>query len=116
MPDLSVEAGARRRWAGRLLCKVATLPPRYGSSDWLALPDGDPSKVAACVVAAECWARAGDDLADDLRAEVDNLREAFKREEDAEYVASWEEARRRWAYLASPNLRLYPLPGGGDAS
>ncbi len=88
---------ARRRWAYSLIRRTATPPPFYGSAEWAALPDDSPSKVAAVVVAAECWAQAGDTLEDDLRREVDSLRRAHKQAEDDEYRARADEHRREWA-------------------
>ncbi|MGI9083986.1 MAG: DUF2742 domain-containing protein [Aeromicrobium sp.] len=57
----------------------------YGSPAWLSLSDADPDKVAACVVAAECWAYGADHLEDDLRREVEAFQLGFKRGEDAAY-------------------------------
>ena len=42
-------------WAEQLIRngRDVGLVPTYGSADWLALPDDDRRKVAACVIAAE---------------------------------------------------------------
>ncbi|KHL19582.1 UNVERIFIED_CONTAM: hypothetical protein LK11_00785 [Mumia flava] len=77
----------------------AVLPP-YGSEAWLTLPDGDPVKVAAVVVAAEAWAQSGDTLADDLRAEAYARRASEKAAEDAEYAEAQRAHRERWAPVA----------------
>lgn len=61
--------------------------PSYGSPEWCALPEGSPAKVAAVVIAAESWARDGDELEDRLRREVLALSRANKQAEDGEYVA-----------------------------
>lgn len=47
----------RLRWAVALIRRGRALGalPRYGSPHWCSLPDSDPRKVAAVVVAAECW-------------------------------------------------------------
>ncbi len=84
---------ARRAWAYRLISRVATPPPLYGSAKWLALPDGDHAKVAAVVISAECWARGADELCDSLAAEIDAARAAHKKLDDAEYVARAEAHR-----------------------
>jgi len=68
----------------------------YGSTDWLMLPNDHPDKVAACVVAAECWATIADTLEADLRNEVYQSQKAFKRGEDAAYRASWEAHRKQF--------------------
>lgn len=77
---------ARRRWAYKLISQAPEPPPTYGSHAWLGLPEGDRTKVAAVVVAAEAYARAGDDLVLDLTREVDERRRAHKLEEDSEYA------------------------------
>lgn len=41
--------------ARSLLARTGRPIPRYGSPEWNALPDGDLRRVAAVVVAAECW-------------------------------------------------------------
>lgn len=80
---------ARQRWA-RHLIERHSAPPAYGSPEWLALPEAHPAKIAAVVVAAECWAMDGDELEERLRREVLALSRANKQAEDAEYVASWQ--------------------------
>ncbi|GAA2097689.1 hypothetical protein GCM10009726_06340 [Nocardioides furvisabuli] len=61
--------------------------PSYGSPEWCALPESSPAKVAAVVIAAESWARDGDELEERLRHEVLALSRANKQAEDGEYVA-----------------------------
>lgn len=41
--------------ARSVLARAARPIPRYGSPEWDALPDGDLRRVAAVLVAAECW-------------------------------------------------------------
>lgn len=77
---------ARREWAQRFIDRAPN-PPAYGSPEFLALPEGHPAKIAAVVVAAESWARDGDELEERLRREVLALSRANKQAEDAEYVA-----------------------------
>lgn len=84
---------ARARWARRMIEVAAKPLPRYGSDEWLALPEGDARKVAAVVVAAECWATDADSLAEVIGIEV----EAFKRAEDAEYQARAAAHREEWS-------------------
>jgi hypothetical protein len=88
-------AEQRRRWAYRLISRCATPGPAYGSPEWLALPDG-PEKVAAVVRAAECWATEGDDLLENLRAEIELSQAALKATEDADYIASRDAHRADW--------------------
>lgn len=77
---------ARREWAQRFIDRAPN-PPAYNSPEFLALPEGHPAKIAAVVVAAECWAVGGDNLEADLRIEVMALSRANKRAEDEEYAA-----------------------------
>lgn len=93
---LSPDVMARRAWAYRLISRVATPPPVFGSAKWLALPDGDHAKVAAVVISAECWARGADELCDSLAAEVEAARAAHKLTEDAEYQARAAAHRKAW--------------------
>jgi len=95
--DSVVTGARRRRWAYSIMRRTAEPPPSYGSSEWLALPEGDPARVAGVVVAADCWARAGDTLEDDLRLEVHTARLAHKRAEDAEYRQRAEAHRETWS-------------------
>jgi hypothetical protein len=53
------------------------------------------------VRAAECWAQAGDELADDLRRELDDRRTAHKAAEDADYQARAKAHRIEWARLST---------------
>lgn len=87
---------ARRRWAERMLIQAGTPVPRYGSPEWLALPEGDRRKVAAVIVAAECWAREADEIEDRLRVEIEFSRIAHKLIDDAEYVARRDAHRAEW--------------------
>jgi hypothetical protein len=84
----------RRQWAYGLIRRVTSPCPSYGSRAWLDLPEGDPAKIAAVVVAAEAWAIDGDDLERRLHEEVRNSRAAFKATEDEEYQARAAEHRR----------------------
>jgi hypothetical protein len=85
----------RRRWAYALTSRCDTPPPSYGSPEWLALPDG-PEKVAAVVIAAECWAFDGDHLEQTLRAELEFSRHAHKAAEDAAYRERRDAHRATW--------------------
>ena len=90
----------RRRWAHSLIRKAPSPPPRYGSPEWHALPEGSDEKVAAVVVAAECWAIDGDDLGGRLGRQLDDERHAFKRAEDADYQARAAEHREHYRHLS----------------
>ena len=117
----------RRRWAYGLISRASTPPPRYGSPEWYALPDG-PEKVASCVIAAEAWASAGDCLEETLRAQLHAEREAhLKAAEDAAYREQRDAWRRDWL-PGLPGFRTDPTEGdrierefrewveGGDAA
>jgi hypothetical protein len=60
--------------ASKLLARIADTRtiPSYGSPEWDALPDQDPRRAAAVIVAAECWrdhcspAQVALDLLEDL--------------------------------------------------
>jgi PHD/YefM family antitoxin component YafN of YafNO toxin-antitoxin module len=88
-------AEQRRAWAYAMISRCHKPPAKYGSAEWLALPDG-PEKVAAVVLAAEAWAIDGDTLLERLEAEVLFEREAFKMTEDAAYLARAEAHRQEW--------------------
>lgn len=94
-PRTAAEVAARRRWEYWLIRKCPTPPPLYGSPEWLALPNDSAAKVAACVRAAACWARDGDELPERLAAELDAAREAAKRIEDADYRERYRAHRRQ---------------------
>jgi len=46
---------ATRSWAWRRLLPHVAAAPSYGSLEWVGLPDDRPEKIAAVVLAAECW-------------------------------------------------------------
>lgn len=113
----------RRAWAHELISRCDKPPATYGSPEWQALPDG-PEKVAAVVVAAECWALDGDKLEERLRAEVEALRKGHKAADDAEYVARREAHAVDWTgasfrpdpYLAQDLDREWREWSGGDVA
>jgi hypothetical protein len=72
--------------------------PRYGSPEWHALPETDRRRVAAVVVAAECWAQQLDFLEPRLRAEVAAGRAEHERIE-AERFAEMAAGVRRLALV-----------------
>jgi len=88
-----VDGTSRSRWARRMIGAVAKPLPSYGSPEWVALPEGDRRKVAAVVVAAECWARDLEHLAEDLRSEF----HLAKQREDADYQERHRAHRDQWA-------------------
>lgn len=107
---------SRRRWAYRMVERCTSPPPSYGTAAWLALPEGSVEKVAAVVIAAEAWARQGDTLEDDLRTEVRQLAEAFKRDEDADYQARAAAHRDHWSGLLAAPIPLRPQQQDGGAA
>lgn len=65
-------------WASALVAKAkGRHVPDYGTPEWAALPDADPAKVAATVVAAEAWRTywSPEERAFRLRIELDALRD-----------------------------------------
>lgn len=83
---LTVEWSSDRINAGRAL-NGGTLP-RYGSPDWVQLPEASEVRWAATVLAAEAYRRDGDDLGtfmDRLDANV----QAAKETKQAEDEAAW---------------------------
>lgn len=94
----------RKYWARRYIDRGTATRPQYGSPAWSALPDGHPDLVAACVVAAECWAQIADDLEESLRCEIEQLRVGHKREEDAEYARQAAEHRERSQHRVSKSF------------
>ena len=124
------EVAARHRWAYSLLRRAKTPAPRYGSTEWAALADADPRKVAACVRAAECWVTSSDNLVDDLHADLHAARQAHKEADDGDYVARWRAHRTEWSrrtsagkpfaqrraeQLEAANLRAGDYAGGRGA-
>lgn len=83
---------ARRDWARRHITNVpaavAATAPAYGTAQWAELDDSDPAKLAAAIIAAECWATDLEELPARLRVELEAARAAFE--------AAWE---ARWAFL-----------------
>lgn len=62
--------------------------PRYGSPAWLRLEDRDPRKVAAVVIAAECWRQDGEGMVDRLAVELADGRRTTERLDAAEWAAA----------------------------
>ncbi len=104
---MTPDTEARRGWAYALIGRCKTPPPRYGSPEFLALADG-PEKVASVIVAAENWARDGDNLEENLRVQLEAERAAFKRLEDEEYLARRDAHRESWLPDA-PGFRMSDL-------
>lgn len=103
---------ARRAWARALIDRAGGQSiPRYGSVEWVQLPEAHPVKIAAVVVAAEAWATDADTLPDRLEAEVDTLARAHKRAEDTDYRQRMDAHRAEWQ-----NSPVKPRPQRGDAS
>lgn len=93
--DSSIATG-RRYWARQLIERQTPERPQYGSTQWLMLPNDHPDKVAAAVIAAECWATIADTLEEDLRREIEAAQKAYKRAEDEAYKANYEAHKRRF--------------------
>lgn len=116
LPD-ALAATKRRLWAQRLMSRAARPLPRYGSREWLALPEGHPAKIAGVVLAAECWAREADELEQRLRTELENRRRSAKTLDDAEYRQGAAEHAEYWrrqnAVTAPESWKDQPVPPGG---
>ena len=61
--------------------------PRYGSDAWHRLDYADPRRWAAVIMAAECWAQDGDDIAGRIRRDLAWEVEAHQRLDAAEFAA-----------------------------
>lgn len=116
----------RKTWARELIDRATRPIQSYGSPEWCALPLDHPNRIAAVLVAAEAWAWDWENLEENLRREVEDLRAAFKREEDAEYVRNYTEHRKQWSTKANrvvlmsfeerrrEQIRTAGLPRPGD--
>jgi len=105
IPEKPPNIVKRQRWAFRFIRKPEEDRPEYGSTGWLELPDDHPDKVAACVVAAECWATAGDHIEEDLRREIEVGRATLKRIDDQEYQTQAAAHRERYK---NPSMYRHP--------
>ncbi|MFG1621185.1 DUF2742 domain-containing protein [Kribbella sp. NPDC049227] len=92
---------ARRDWAKAMVARINDRPT-YGTPRWAALADDDPRKLAAAVIAAECWATALDELPDRVRRDLDTLRTAHEAAEQADWDARFETARQIARSAATP--------------
>lgn len=95
---------ARRTWAKAMVATITdpTRLPTYGTPHWAALADDDPRKLAAAVLAAECWATDLDELPDRVRRDLDAARAAHEAAEDARWTEAFEQARQIAHAQASP--------------
>jgi hypothetical protein len=96
---------ARRGWAKAMVAHITDRPtclPIYGSPRWAALADDDPRKLAAAVIAAECWATDQDELPDRARRELAALREAHEAAEERQWAELFEDARQIARAAATP--------------
>ncbi|MEV6286468.1 DUF2742 domain-containing protein [Kribbella sp. NPDC051770] len=98
----------RTSWAKTMVAHI-TDRPRYGSPEWARLADTDPRKLAAAIVAAECWATTRDDLPTRLAAELDAHRaaeqtawEQWRGDHAGEHAAM---AKRMVRSLLDPSMR-----------
>lgn len=90
------QVDARKSWA-RPYIAADRDAPAYGTPEWLALPDG-PTKIAAVVRAAECWATDGDNLEANLTAELDAAAAfAAKTAADETFVRRRDAHRLEWS-------------------
>lgn len=93
--------GARtRRWAQLVLreAREAGVPVRYGERAWLGLHPQDPRRLAALVLAAECWREHCDpvnialEVLDDL---VHRRGELLQASHDVAAAADWRAVAER---------------------
>lgn len=87
---------SRRTWAEHLIRRGSAVGelPRYGSPAWSALPDLHPQKIAACVLAAECWHDHVTRLPERLHDEVMAAQQVQQAAEDASFAAMAGRVRR----------------------
>ncbi len=97
------EVTARRSWSYRLISRCSVPPPKFGTREWLSLAEGDHRKIAAVVIAAEAWARGGDELPELLAQEVADARRAFKQSEDEDYRSNAAAHRKHYRNLLAPS-------------
>ncbi|KLL10809.1 MULTISPECIES: hypothetical protein [Protofrankia] len=94
------------RWAQDKIraARAAGRIPSYGSPEWAALPDDDPRRAAAILVAAESWRAEADPVWRDAvhRAEQDGARAAYLRDVDAR----WGEIQAAWRELSQHVARI----------
>ncbi len=117
-------AEQRRAWAYRFIARVQTPPPEYGSPAWVALPDSDPRKVAAVVIAAEALVYDQSNWLERQRLEIEAGWRAHKAAEDAQFHARATEHRESWTgsgFAPGPRLaeeiaREWEQWAGGDAA
>ena len=72
-PTTPIVIAARHAWVKTMVATIPDQPanlPTYGSPHWAALADDDPRKLAAAVIAAECWATDLDELPTRLHDEL----------------------------------------------
>ncbi|MFK4091115.1 DUF2742 domain-containing protein [Kribbella sp. NPDC020789] len=94
-PATPTAIAARRTWVKAMVAASPDLPadlPTYGSPHWAALADDDPRKLAAAVIAAECWATDRDELPGRLRDEIADLHAAFNAARDGYWAELFAEA------------------------
>ncbi|WP_163548367.1 hypothetical protein [Candidatus Frankia nodulisporulans] len=77
-------------WSRNLISAARDLGPvpRYGSTEWIDLPVNDPRRLAAVVIAAECWR-----LDEPTGAWAQALRQA---EQDGVHQAAVDEFEDMW--------------------
>jgi hypothetical protein len=101
-------------WAQQLIANADGPIPPYGSAEWVALPDDSRAKVAATVIAAECWRTywQPDEHRRRLTAELEAGHDSDQREEwSAEVVASVHATADR---LLRPRPTIDGRPRPGD--
>lgn len=92
---------ARRNWAKAMVAHI-TDRPTYGTPHWATLADDDPRKLAAAVIAAECWATDLDELPNRARRDLDTLRTAHRAAEQADWDTRFETAAQIARSAATP--------------
>lgn len=102
---------SRREWAEHLIRRGRAVgePPRYGSREWCALADADSRKVAAVVLAAECWHDHVTRLPERLHDELTAMQQVQQADDEAQFahvagrvrrlasVPEFAEVKRRWS-------------------
>lgn len=98
-------------WAQQLIDNAEGPVPQYGSPEWQALPDDSRAKVAATVIAAECWRTywLPEEVERRLRTELEAVRNYEEPEVwSPDVVASVHRTARQPSYADLSRLRGEP--------
>lgn len=109
-PPIDRREYRRRVWARALIDRAAKPIPPYGSDEWHQLPEACAERIAAVVIAAECWALDGDDLPSRLARELDDRSLAEKHATDWIDQQAASEHAEQWAHLSRSGVPFTGQP------